>query len=104
MKESIVRGWKNWYCEELKAREKKRSLCDGEPILQLPTKCQGRPLLIGDHLEAEVCLLIEPMQKEGTVVNTEVAIGIAIGVVSTYDANLFSTNGGPIIENGLKGY
>ena len=30
------------------------------------------------------------------MVNTEVAIGTAIGVVSTYDANLHSTNGGPI--------
>lgn len=53
-------------------------------------------MLIGDHLEAEVCLLIEAMRKEGTVVNTEVEIGTAIGVVSTYDANLLSTNGGPI--------
>ena len=63
----------------------------------MPTKNQGRPLLIGDHLDAEVCLLIEGIQQKGTVVNTEIAIGTAIRVVSTYyDANLLSINGGPI--------
>ena len=48
--------------------------------------------MIGDYLDAEVCLLIELMRQEGTVVNTEVAVG----VVSSYDANLLSINGGPI--------
>ena len=52
--------------------------------------------MIGDHLDAEVRLLIEAMQQGGTVVNTEVIIGTAIGVVSPYDANLLLTNGGPI--------
>jgi len=62
-------------------------------IRQLPTKLRGRPLLIGDHLEAEVRVLIEAMR---TVVNTEVAIGTALGVVTSYDANLLAKNGGPI--------
>ena len=41
-------------------------------------------------------LLIKAMWQESTVVNTEVAIGTAIGVVSSYDANLLSINDGPI--------
>ena len=36
------------------------------------------------------------MRKDGTVVNTEVIIGTAIGVVTTYDANLLAKNGGLI--------
>jgi len=35
-------------------------------IQQLPTK---HLLLIGDHLKAEVCLLIEALQKANTPVN-----------------------------------
>ena len=81
------------YCKELKARANKRSSCGSEPILQLPTKRRGRPLLIGDHLDA-VRLLIEAMQQGSTVVNTEVVIGTAIGVVWSYNANLLLTNEG----------
>lgn len=93
MKESTVCGWKNEYCKELKTRANKRSSCGSEPILQLPNKHRGRPLLIGDHLDAEVRLLIEAMRQGSTVVNTEVVIGTAIEVVSSYDANLLLTNG-----------
>jgi len=64
-------------------------------IQQLPTKHWRRPLLIGDHQEAEVCLLIEALHKDGTAVNTQV-IGTAIGVVTSYDVNLLAKNGGPI--------
>ena len=82
-KGSTVRGWKNEYLDlksKLKGSEKRSSTA----IEQLPSKRRGRPLLIGDHLEAEVRLLIEAMRKDGTVVNTEVVIGNAIGVVTSY--------------------
>ena len=72
------------------------SFAVSEPVLQLPTKCQGIPLLTGDHLDAEDHLLIEAMQQEDTVVNTKVAISTAVGVASLYDANLLSINGGSI--------
>ena len=95
LKESTVRGWKNDYrdLESKSLGSRKRS---STAIQQLPTKCRGRPLLIGDHLETEVCLLIEALRKDGTAVNTEVVIGTAIGVVTSYDANLLTKNGGPI--------
>ena len=53
-------------------------------------------MLIGDHLEAEVRLLIGALKKDGTTVNAEVVIGTAIGVVTSHDANLLAQNGGPI--------
>jgi len=38
--------------------------------------------LVGDHLEAEIRLFLEDMCKDGSVVNTHVAIGTAMGVIS----------------------
>ena len=36
------------------------------------------------------------MHKDGSVLNMHVAIGTAMGVISSYDANLLAENGGPI--------
>jgi len=96
LKESTVRGWKNYYrdLESKSVESRKRSPTSG--IQQLPIKRRGKPLLIGDHLEAEVHLLIEALSKDGTTVNTEVVIGTAIDVVTSYDTNLLAKNGGPI--------
>jgi len=80
--------------ESKSVESRKRSPTSG--IQQLITKRRGRPLLIGDHLEAEVRLLIETLRKDGIAVNTEVVIGTVIGVATSYDANLLAKNGGPI--------
>ena len=85
MKETTIHGWKDKY-NELRKRS---------PVVKLPTKRRGRPLLIGDHLEAEVRQFLEAIRRSGSVVNTEVTIGTAIGVVTSYDANLLAENGGP---------
>ena len=95
LKEATVRGWKNLYQEELKRRSKKRGSCN-DPIIQLPAKRRGRPLLVGNHLEAEIKLFLEAMRKDGSVVNTQVVIATAVGVISSYDANLLAEHGGPI--------
>jgi len=80
LKEATVRSWKEQYCEELEKRSKKRSSCN-DLITQLPAKRQGRPLLT--HFEAEIKLFLEAMQIDG---NTHIAIGTAIGVISSYVA------------------
>jgi len=51
-------------------------------------------------------VLIEAMREEGTVVNTEVAIGAALGVVTLYDTNLLTKNDGTIdiSKEWAKGY
>ena len=72
-----------------------RKRSPGQPVVKLPTKRRGRPLLIGDHLETEVRQFLEAIRRSGSVVNTEVTVGTAIGVVTSYDANLLAENGSP---------
>ena len=52
--------------------------------------------MVGDHFEAEIKLFLKAMRKGGCVVNTHVAKSTAIGVISSYDANLLAEHGGLI--------
>jgi len=54
-----------------KSQGKDRSQCNYS-IIQLLVKRQGRPLLVGDHLEAEIKLFLEDVCKDGSVVDTHI--------------------------------
>ena len=53
LRKSTVCGWKDTYWKQLQLTDHigKRS---AEPIEELPTKCIGRPLLLGEDMEEEV--------------------------------------------------
>ena len=65
-------------------------------ITELPQKRRGRPLLLGEELEEEVKFFIKASCAGGTVVNIEIVMGTATGVVISHDANLLAENGGHI--------
>ena len=89
-----MRGWKNAYCKELLSHSsRKRGPVE---ISELPQKCHGRPLLLGDELETEVKLFIRAARERGSVVNTETVMGTARGVVISHNTNLLIENGGYI--------
>ena len=77
---------KNAYCKELLLQSgRKRKPVE---IEELPQKCRGRPLLLGEELEDEVKSFIKVAQEKGTIVNTRTIIVTASGVVISHDANL----------------
>ena len=94
LKESTVRGWKSTYCMKL-AFSRKRDV-EVEAIVELPEKRRGRPLLIGEELEDKVKWFLTEVRKSGGVVNSQIAVGAAKGVIKARDANLLAENGGSI--------
>lgn len=54
----------------------------------------GRPLLLGDELDKQVRDHIIFLRDNGSVVNTAIVMGTAVGLVSHEDANLLACNGG----------
>ena len=88
LKESTVRGWKSTYCMKL-AFSRKRDV-EVEAIVELPEKWRGRPLLIGEELEDKVKWFLTEIRKSGGVVNSQIAVGAAKGVIKARDATLLA--------------
>ena len=93
LKENTVRDWSKSYQREL--QNKRRSAKPGCDVVvsQLPSKRYGRPLLLGEKIDAEIQTIIEAMRDNGAVVNTSIAIAIAIGVVRKRDRSLLKEEG-----------
>ena len=95
VKDSSVRTWRNAYTSEIKKR--RREGREDISVERLPEKKRGRPLLLGDELEAQVREYLIALRANGAVVNTAIAIGCAEGIVKSKDSNLFASNGGHIV-------
>ena len=67
-----------------------------EHITELPEKRQGRPLLLGEEVEKQVKWFLKGIRQSGGVVNSQIVIATAKGVVTAKDANLLAENGGPM--------
>ena len=65
--------------EEFKERKKKGEPGETEPIVikQLPTKNRGRPLMLGQQLDAAVQEHVKSLRKVNGSVNTLVVMGAA---------------------------
>ena len=64
--------------------------------MSLPTKPQGRPLLLGQELDRAVQDYIEALRLAGGVVNSAIVVAAANGIVSAKDVSLLSSRGGSI--------
>ena len=73
--------------EEIKEQKKKGQASETEPIIikKLPTKDRGRPLLLGEELDAAVQEYVESLRKVNGSVNTLVVMGAAEGIVGARD-------------------
>jgi transposase-like protein len=78
LKENTVRDWIKAYQKEL--QNKRRSGCN-LVVSHLCGKKRSRPFLLGEKVDAEVQTIIRAMRDSGAVVNTSIAIAIAMGVV-----------------------
>ena len=93
LKESTIREWVKRYKAELHTKHKE---IDSNPILELPGKKRGRPLLMGKELDDQVKAYILALLENGAVIYSAIVIGCATGVVKKHDANLLKCNGGHI--------
>ena len=94
LKESTVHGWKKAYLVELHLQRRA-----GKDLLitELPTKKLGHPLLLGETLEKELRAYLIDLGKAGRVVNAEIAMASAKGLVRRKDSRLLAENGGYMV-------
>ena len=89
--ESTARRLKGEYVdklnEEKEDRKKKGKSAETEPVVieKLPTKDRGRPLMLGEQLDAAVQEYVESTRKVNGGVNTLVVMGAAEGIVGARD-------------------
>ncbi len=60
----------------------------------LPTKRQGRLLLLAENLDGIVQNFIHETRKAGEVINTSVVVAMATGIIKAKQPSLLSENGG----------
>ena len=93
-----MRGWKTTcLCElaiEVKAGEEDLT------IKQLPAVEKGRPLLLGQEFDHQVCVYLAALRDAGEIVNAPIAISAATGIGRRHDSNLLAMNGGHIEAKG----
>ena len=101
--ESTARRLKSEYLEKLKQkflsteRESDRSTDGPITIKGLETKERGRPLLLGDELDAAVQEYIQSLRLANGVVNTIVVMAVAEGIISAKNISMLSSHGGHIV-------
>ena len=93
LKESTVRTWMNQYRSQLKLKKQSGSEVTVE---SLDHKKRGRPFLLGEELDHQVQAYIKCLRENGAVINTQIVMAVAEGIVKSHDSNLLRVNGGHI--------
>ena len=108
LKETTVKRLKNLYKSKLlqpvppekpetnDSDEEDTKATTSNKVEELPSKKTGRPLLIGEELDAQVQQYVKESRKRGLPINTAVVVAAGLGVVTAHDANLLEENGGKI--------
>ena len=65
-------------------------------VKEFPPKKRGRPLLVGNKLDAQVQLYVKELQNNGAVINIAIVMATAEGLVQHHDVNLLAKHRGPI--------
>ena len=91
--ESTARRLKKEYLAKLK-EEIRNGSSPGDPIRLLPTKKQGRPLLLGQELHQIVQEVIRDTRRSGGVINTTIVVATTKGVITAKNPTLLLENGG----------
>jgi len=92
--ESTVRGMRKKYEETLNSRKRKLDF-EGE-ITEIVSKKRGRPLLLGAELDTKVQKYVSVLRDNGAVINTQIVIAAAKGIVTGTDRTMLVENGGSI--------
>ena len=80
LKESTVRGWRNAYTLELKARKRAGKDID---VKTLPAKKVGRPPLLDEEIDKEIQKYLLMLREAGGAVNDAIARSAAVGIRNT---------------------
>ena len=94
--QTTVRSIRDSYNEEVKRKRKAEG--DGDVAL-LPMKKRGRPLLLGDEVDAKVQAYLRKVRQVGGAVTSRIAIAAARGILLSCNKSLLLEFGGPVSLN-----
>ena len=99
LSESMVRSLKKAYLMELR-RKREANILDSDDeelgVNSLPPRKRGRPVLLGECMDAKVQAYIKASRDHGCVVNTAETMAAAKGIIKKTNRMLLEENGGPI--------
>ncbi len=91
--ESSVRNFKKTYIEE---RSRIRAAGDYSTIETLPSQKRGRPLIVGERVDAAIQEYVLEVRRNNGSVNTAVVCAGARGLLKSMDATMLAECGGPV--------
>ena len=94
--ESSVRRMKSEYLSKVREVRARGEESDVPSVTSLPTKPQGRPLMLGKVIDTAVQDYVTAMRAVGGVVNTNICMAAAEGIVASRDQGLLAQHGGHI--------
>ena len=96
--EPTAKRLKTEYLSKLRALQEVQDVNDETPLTvkNLPTKEQGRPLLLGQALDKAVQDYVTSMRNVEGVVNTAIVMAAAEGIIAARDRSLLIQHGGHI--------
>ena len=94
--ELSVRRLKAEYLSKLKEVSARCDENEAPNVTSLPTKPQGRPLMLGKVLDTAVQDYVTTIRAVGGVVNTSICMAAAEGIVAARDQGLLAQHGGHI--------
>ncbi len=91
--ESTVRNFKKMYIEE---RNRKRTAGEDYTMIDtLPSKKRGKPLIVGERIDAAIQEYVLEVRRHNGSINTAVVCAGARGLLKSMDATRLAEYGGP---------
>ena len=91
--ELSVRRMKSEYLSKVREVRARGEDSDVPSVTSLPTKPQGRPLMLGKVIDTAVQDYVTVMRAVGGVVNTNICMAAAEGIVASRDQGLLAQHG-----------
>ena len=96
--ETTVRSIKDAYLKEIK-RKRSSDPDNQQEIRSLPVKKRGRPVLLGNDLDSKVQHYLRKVREAGGTVSSRTVMAAARGIVMSYNRDLLTGFGGPVLLN-----
>ena len=103
MKESSIRDWKKLYEKELHDKSKSAKPAEDITVIALSERKRGRPPILVEKLDTYLRSYITAMRSRGTPVGSNIAIGVARGILLKHNRSALKEFGATVHVEPSKG-
>lgn len=79
-----------------KAYKGEKRMTEDDDVWLLPPKKRGRPLVLGERLDAKVQLYLQKVREHGGIISSRIAMAAATGILQACNRSQLVENGGHI--------